>query len=442
MLWRNSADRKLVSAIVQTFGGDAERSYALLSSISPRAWEKTTYWLDSSGLALYFLVQVDRLGLEDAVPAATLERLRASLQRNRQRTEALFEEFVTLNTAFQKAGVVYANHKGFTLSPDSCPTPELRHQSDFDFLVAEKSLAAARVCLETRGYTLSAATRKTLEFKRGNHLGRGGWDNYAATPYSSVELHFATDSSTLASHRRMERLTQWNSRGLSFPALSPADQWIAQALHIFGHLRGENTRPSWLLEFRQHAISRRNDAVFWFDVRRLAMQIPYAPMALGASILLATKLFGPFAPWQIETWVLESTPPTVRLWLERYGIRVVLADFPGTKLFLFLEHELETEESREHVALKTRLLPLRRVPKTFQPAPNESFADAVRRRLVRCKFVLFRIRFHLTQALTCALEAPRWRLAVHRVGKKPGSPSAREMTTRKQLHDKLRILSP
>ena len=76
MTWRKPGDKALVRAILQVFQGDAERSYAQLSTVPKSAWQKTDFWLNASGLAFYFLDQVCRLGIAEAVPPETLRRLR------------------------------------------------------------------------------------------------------------------------------------------------------------------------------------------------------------------------------------------------------------------------------------------------------------------------------------------------------------------------------
>jgi len=41
--------------------------------------------------------------------------------------------------SFNRDGVRFVALKGFTLTPAFCPAPHLRHQTDFDFLVAPDS---------------------------------------------------------------------------------------------------------------------------------------------------------------------------------------------------------------------------------------------------------------------------------------------------------------
>ena len=442
MTWRKPGDRLLIHAIMQVFRGDAERSYVQLSTTSPHAWQKTDYWLDSSGLAFYFLDQVSSLGIADAVHPKVFQRLRSNLRKNKIRAAAMFREFTALNASFGSAGITYFNHKGFTLCPHACPSPELRHQLDFDFVIASEHLAAARACLELRGYALSAATRKTWEFKAGNYA-RHKWDLYSMGTYRSVELHFSS-SPYAPNDDRLERIGSWTWAGRQYPALAPPDQLIAQALHLFGHIRSETTRPAWLLEFRRHVIARRDDCAFWSTVRQLADDRKHAAMALGTSVLVASQLFGRFAPLEFEKWAAESVTPAVRLWVQRYGVDAVLADFPGTKLFLLLEEELERSEARPATAVRTRLLPMHAGRVIFAPRKNETGAERMDRMFAQLRFVLFRARFHVVEALHYLIERPSWRRALlqNKINSAASSTQAeREMTNRKQLNDNLRPTS-
>lgn len=409
MTWRKPGNRDLAEAIVEAFREPPERSRERLSHFSAQAWKKTDYWLEASGLALYFLDHVESLGIDDVIDAATLERLRRDLADNTVRRAAMLAECVAINQAFRDAGVRYANVKGFTLCPDSCPKPALRHQIDFDFLVAGEDLPLARACLEARGYELAAATGKAWEFKADNYSSRSSEHNYKAGAYRAAELHFLPHSEGMpVPDVRMERLGEWRAEGESFPALSSADQLIGQALHLFGHLRGESTRASWVLEFKRHIEAHRTDKAFWESVRQLAVEERNAPLAMGASILLATEMFGGFAPPELEVWALAAVPPAIRLWIEHYGKQAVLADFPGTKLYLLLQQELDRCQGVRHTASQRRLLPRRSAPWVLKKQPRESLPAKVHRCSVQARFLWFRMRFHLVEAARYKRELWRW----------------------------------
>lgn len=445
MTWRKPADRSFVHAVIETFRDDSERAFEQLSSLAPRVWEQSDYWLDASGLALYFYDLLCKRSASDLVPAGLLEQLRSNTRKNRRRTEALFRELVALNQSFSKAGIVYANHKGFTLCPHACPLPELRHQLDLDFLVIPEHLGAARNCLEERGYRRSAATQTTWEFKGGNDVRRKRSDNYTMGTYRSVELHFASYGYEHRAARdpRLLRLSSWTWRAKVLPALSPVDQLIGQALHLFSHFRNESTRPSWLLEFRNHVVARCDDSPFWRELIKVASTDRHAPIALGLSILISSNVFGRFAPPAFEAWALGSLPPPIRLWAETYGVEAMLADFPGTKLYLLLESQLEALEGRPATAIRTRLFPVRWMEQRFIPVRTETTTERLRRYALIGKFALFRLRFHAVEAFRISLALPRWHrlLRARSLVSSPIDIAVREMTNRKQLHDNFRAAS-
>ena len=420
MVWSKAGNRNLIELIVDTFRDSPERTRERLSTFALRDWEQTEFWLDVSGLALYFFDCTAQLELHDALPTPVLDRLRRKLADNAARHTDMLAEFTALNNAFSAAGVRFANLKGFTLSPYSCPNPVLRHQIDLDFLVDPAHLPICRKLLEGRGYCLAGAPARTWEFKSGGEKSERIEDLYKPVRSRSVELHWASE--TALAHAgvdpRLHRLASWSCSPSgpvqAFPALAPTDQLLGQALHIFGHLRGESTKPSWLLEYRRHVLARCGDSGFWPELRLLARETPYAATALALSTLLATELFGPFAPPELESWTLDRLPQRLRLWAAQYGRRVLLADFPGTKLYLLLEGELHRGLSqttdREAVAARLRrLVPLHRAPRILPPTPQETLLSRLRRQAFQTRFLVFRLRFHLRQGIGYGIEARRWK---------------------------------
>ena len=110
---------------------------------------------------------------------------------------------------------------------------------------------------------------------------------------------------------------------------------------LFKHLCGEHTRASWVHEFWRHVQARRGDANFWLEVwSRIAAIEPQAELALAAAVLLSKLTFGGTAPESLDRWAADRLPRKVRLWVETFGTRVLLADSPGNKLYLILRQEL------------------------------------------------------------------------------------------------------
>ena len=401
----------LVEAIVDSFRATPEHSRRCFAEFQPKDWARTDFWLDASGFALYFLDHVQSIGIEDAIDPTVIQNLKRKLADNKDRRTDMFEEFLGLNRMFQEAGICYANLKGFTLSPDSCHNPDLRFQIDFDFLIDPAQRDLCLSLLGKRGYQRTAATRTTWEFKAGNPPAVSMKNHYKASPHRSLELHFTaggTDAIELLRDPRLDRLGLWSG----LPALSAADQMIAQALHIFAHLRSPATRPSWLLEFRRHVTVHKNDKAFWRELRTLAQPQTHAATALGLSVLLATELFGPFSPSALNRWTLDELPPRVRLWAEHYGRSVLLADSPGTKLYLLLDKELSPGQHALRKTIRRRLIPLQLPPRVMRPQRDDSLRTLIYQDMIQFWFILFRLCFHLTQSLRYAIELGRWKRLV------------------------------
>jgi len=420
MKWRQPAEREVVEAVVATFRAPADDVHRLLSPLSQRQWVRSYHWLDASGMALYFLTRIERLGLQGSVPAAVLARLRQNLADNCNRSTAMFAEFAELNRVFRAAGIDYCNLKGFTLSPDSCPSPALRCQLDFDFLVDGRHLEICRAVLAQRGYILRARTTKVWEFKTDSDQLADIADYYKAKPQRCAEVHFSCEAEAPhmpARDSRLDRLS-WRSRGgLDFPALSPVDLFIGQATHLFAHLCGACTRLAWLLEFTHHIGVRFDDRQFWNAVQERAAADRTAAIAIGVACLLAANLFAAEIPPGLEEYAARL-PEGVALWVERYGRRALLADFPGTKLNLLLRAQLGGDDAAWKKEKRTALVPLHRAPRILPVRSGAGLLKRLRGELYQLRFDLFRLRFHFVEGLRYALEAARWRrqIALHQAG--------------------------
>ena len=396
MKWSGRANKQVVEAVVAAFHDPAEMSAERLSRFTARDWQRSYHWLDASGMALYFLDRVESLRIENALPAATLERLRGNLADNRQRSSTMLVEFASLNQAFQRAGLVYANLKGFSLSPESCPRPELRCQLDFDFLIDGTQLDLARNIL----------------IKAGSDELTSIADHYKWRPQRCVELHFASSgppTHLLFRDSRLERRTRHSWGGVTFPALAPADQFIAQALHIFKHLCTPCTRLSWLLEYQHHVAVRYQDQAFWQEVRKHAGSDAHTSIALGLATLLSFRIFGGKAPAQLEEWTSARLPAAVKLWADHYGREAILADFPGTKLYLLLQDELRGNDESWKQTKRRRLMPLRLAPRIVSVSTDDNVWKRMRSELFQIRFLLFRLRFHVVEGVHYLVEASRWK---------------------------------
>jgi hypothetical protein len=409
-------NKRLARAVISSFRDpDQFTNRKRLQQFNRREWRHTLRWLDVSGLALYFLVRLKSLSIESAIPSAILAELEQRLADNKLTSAILFQEFVRLNRAFLNADLPYLNLKGFTLVPEYCPAPALRYQLDCDFLVEERSSSICRELLADLGYLLTSSSGSVMEFKAGSGSPGHLRNLYKPKAIRSVEIHLCGsrvaddlgfDSAAIARGKSL-RLHDF-----SFPALCPEDMFIAQAAHLLRHVRSEWTRLSWLLEFRNFVLNRRLDDSYWVSLQESARQIPSSRTAIAVAMNLATRAFGEFAPDQLTGWLNEGMPHSVDLWLKRYGDTVLLSDYPGTKLYLLLNRELDCNQEKATAANK-RLFPL-------HPPARITFAvnTPVKPRLIATahywRYFLFRLRFHIKETSRYLFESWRWKRLLNR----------------------------
>jgi hypothetical protein len=336
-----------------------------------------------------------------------LSRLQQNLEDNTARTEAMIAESAILHHEFQKAGLSYVTMKGFSLWPISVPRLELRSQLDLDFLIANSSATQARNILEAMGYHLRAISGRSWEFKT-NPVGVPSIkDLYKVKPHRTVELHLETpgqprDSPLFRAERRL-------FHGTCMPVLAPADLFLGQGMHLFKHICGSSFRTSHLIEFRRHVRVRHHDDRFWTELRLLAERTPRTPIGLGVVILLISHVLGDFAPRALTCWTVDCLPAAVRLWVELYGRKVVFYNFPGSKLYLLLQQELEKAGILARRSLEQELLP-RRLPHVIaHRAPGETLRDSIWRYCKQLHYVWIRLRFHAVEGLRYLRESARWR---------------------------------
>ena len=383
------------------------QSLQQLSQLSADEWKRLLYWLDTSGLALYFLDRMVDLQLWHTLPHAVFARLKKNLMDNSVRTRGLIDESLSIQGEFQKTGVSYATLKGFSLYPHSVPRLELRSQLDLDFLVAEKNVSQSRAILEQHGYRLHAMSGNSWEFKT-DHLPSGSiGDLYKDVPHRCIDLHVEPDSQQQRS--LLARTTSVDFHGIRMPVLSHADLFLGQGMHLFKHVCSHASRAAHLLEFRHHVMARREDIAFWNEIRGIAETSLGAPLALGVVTLLITRIMGEFAPEALTCWTVDRLPFSARLWIELYGHRSAFADSRGTKLYLILQRELEIAGLSSSRTVRSALVPLRLPPAIARTPANETLRTRARRHRLQVRFILFRLRFHVREGVRYFWESLRWR---------------------------------
>lgn len=397
--------KQIRKVVLQSFSETPAHSVEHLSRLSPMEWKRLLPWLDVSGLALYLLERLNDLGKRDILPPDIAERLQQNRNDNIQRTRGMIEESIAIQLAFQRTGLSYAVMKGISLSPWSVPQPELRHQFDLDYLIDESSAPMARKLLEQRGYHLFAISGRSWEFKIHETPFVSMKDLYKDLAYRGVELHLE--------HRlpdsRLKRVELRPMYGITMPVFCPVDLFLGQAMHAFKDVSSAFFRASHLLEFYRHVLARRDDLLFWNEVRQSVESTPRIQLGLGIMIDLITVLMGNFAPEALTSWTVDQLPPSLRLWVDLYGHRAAFSNPPGSKLYLFLQRELAFRGISGTHSTHQSLLPLRLPPAVIQGSPDEPFLLRLGRYRIQIRFIASRLRFHIAEGLRYIVESRRWR---------------------------------
>jgi hypothetical protein len=402
-----SREQLLREAVLLTFCDPRPERCSRLENLSEKQWRKLLRWLDISGLALYFLDRMVELRLCNTLPPGILGRLQQNLHDNIGRTRGMAAESVAIQQEFQGTGLSYATLKGFSLCPESVAKAELRHQFDLDFLVAEEGAPEARRILERRGYRLYAISGRSWEFKINERPVLALQDLYRDSPGRAVELHIETAKPGRPG--LLGRIERRDFYGIRMPVLSPVDLFLGQGLHVYRHVYGEFSRAAHLLEFRRHVLLRHDDDRFWSELRSIAEDDPRAGLGLGVVTQLITRAMGDFAPEALTNWTAHRLPRLAQLWTDLYGRRVVFGNFPGNKLYLLLQYELESAHDPAKRSLRHALLPRRLPPAVIRASARETLPARIRRYRLQLSFMLGRLRFHVVEGIRFARESYRWR---------------------------------
>jgi hypothetical protein len=401
---------QLKQAVAEVFAGYGPEGANGLAGFREKDWRGIERWLDISGMALYLLDQLRRDCMESVLPPSVLMELEGRLERNRERTRAMFKEAREICEGFDTAGLPYVLLKGVTLTPDSVPDAALRWQTDLDFMVPRRCARAAREYVEDLGYSLHADTGSTLEFRIGAPEMADIRKIYSIRSERTLELHIDDGHTDVLACRRVRRF-----HGARISALRPADILVRQALHLLKHLCGEHTRLSWVLEFRRHAESQRDNLAFWEEVTDAAAQEPNGNFAMGIAFWLVENVFGTTDVTIPEIWREQALPVQVHLWLSRYAEAVLFAD-GATKHFALLQKEVpgRAPEARSTLHL---LLPPRFPSRFTRSAPQQGDIGYVKRLAIDAQHFLSRLRFHAVEGARFVIEVTRWRRAVARCGR-------------------------
>jgi hypothetical protein len=420
---RNS-DAALKPQILAAFRRDPD--FAITGSLhraSASQQRSLLRWFDESGLALYFLNNLRQHAVVDRLPATFREALELRLTSNRTRTADMFEEFRRILTAFRHSEVRFCALKGFSLVPDFCPAPHLRHQTDFDFLIAPESLPQASRALESRGYTQTElrATGQLTFATALLHVPSAQDDIYARPRHREVDLlptlsqDFHGASVHLANNQ-LDRVRGASLNGIDFPILASDDAFSLQILHSFGHFLGSWIRLSWLIEIANFLNAHHQDNALWQSVVATQNSHGTNREAFGLILSLTNSLFSTKIPEALDAWCLQPLPTPIAAWVTQFSQRFAAADLHGTKLTLFVHREFFHDRPAWRSYLLTRLFPFGRRSSIGSVSTAASGAR-IKANVSQWLHSMRRVLFHVRELLSFPMDAIRWKRAVRNAHK-------------------------
>jgi hypothetical protein len=381
----------------------SEDSLRAMSKASAREWARALRWMDISGVALYFLHQVEDEGLTEWVPGAVLARLRTNREQNGERARDFGRELREIGRSFAEAGVPFLVLKGFANIPEACPDPALRLQVDLDLMVEERHTSQVQDILQWHGYGLTAIGRGAWEFRTQSTEIPRLQDLYKAKPERSLDVHPVPPGVFEKAYATCCERELLNTR---FRALDPVARVLAQSTHLAKHMRGEWTRLSWLLEMQSALHYWSDNAAFWAELGSRLRQDSSAAEEMGTAVLLCRAVLGGSYGNEVLCEAEQCVPQGVRLWIAEYGREAVLRSFPGSKLYLLIP----SAPGRKHSERHRRLLPISAPSPVVPPAMRDEYR--VRAAWAQLRFVGFRLRFHVREGARYLFAAPRWRRLV------------------------------
>jgi hypothetical protein len=390
-------------------------------SWSHRAWVRHIGVLDRAGLSLPLYARLLESGEHTRLPAETLAAFENRKRDNSVRMLGMLQTFGQAISALQQSGVPHVCVKGFSLFPDFHEDPWQRHQTDFDLLVPPADALRAQTTLEGLGYKLTKVAgdgERRLRIPATEYFDRNTY-LYRPQKSAAIELHphfWESGAEELPLRCPEDAFEQAEMRTLgsvSFLALSRPHAFLYQTLHIFRHFLGSWARLLWLYEIAAYLHRFQDDDALWQQVQALASSDARMSEAVALVLLAAQDLFACPIPQALKAVHALPANSPVRLWINHYARRWLLADMPGNKLNLLLQRHFFSDGPTWRRYLANRLVPLGKHP-SLSEGIDRSIAKSFAFRAANLRYQSSRYWHHLHTGVGYATASIVWKMYLHR----------------------------
>jgi hypothetical protein len=413
------ADVRSKRAILATLRNDPDFSgLVILPALDSKPGHALLQWLDRSGLALTFLRRLQDFEATPRIPLEWRQVLSRRMTQNVERTRDLLDEAQRLNSAFRAFGLTAALIKGFSLTPDFCQEPFLRHQVDIDFLVDSVDIRVAAEVLESCGYSTSQLNEsgESCFTTPLQHIPSRHDDLYVRQRHRQVDLHTSLweDCPWLPVESPQDCLKNAQRQcvnGVEFLSLSLEDKFLLQVLHAFRHSFRSWVRVSWLLEISNCIANRQQDDAFWYGVVGRTGDARLAKSIFAFILGLVHRLFQSPIPSPIKAWTADATTPSLRAWLDYFALDWAISDWPGSLNNLFLIQEFIPDRRLRMRYLRSRLLP-RRSQASLGAVKATHTINSFRLEAARIRYLTYRGVVHLKDIASLPVRLIHWKRAL------------------------------
>jgi Uncharacterised nucleotidyltransferase len=393
-------------------------SLALLPGLDSQVGVALLRWLDWSGLALPLWGRLLRQNASDQLSEEWRCALRERFARNAERTRDMLEEAQRLNAAFRSFGVLVATMKGFSLSPDFCDDPYLRHQVDFDFLASAKDVRASALALESCGYSTTHLnqSRETCFQTELREIPSAEDDIYRLQRQRQADLHISIwepcswlpveAPADCLEHARLQ-----NTHGIEYLGLALEDKFLLHVLHAFRHSFRSWMRVAWLFEIAQCLEKHREDVVLWNRVTQRPGSARLTKRIFAFVLGLVERLFRTPIPTPLRAWTRDAMTHSLSTWLEHFAFEWATADWPGNLNNLLLASEFIPDPQLRMQYWRSRLLP-KKAQASLGAVAVTSTKEFFKLQAARLKYAANRAALQLKDIAALPKQQLRWRRAL------------------------------
>jgi len=389
-----------------------------LSNLTDSENKTLLAWLDRSGLALIFLRQVQTHEVTQALSSDFREALELRLNKNRLRFRDMLGEFHRINEALNSHDIRACTLKGFSLVPDFCEDPSLRHQTDFDFLVAPEQVEAVARILRTFGYSTAhlSKSEESCFTTPLLHIPTQRDDIYAIQQQRQLDLHtcIVENSPWLAFEVPNNCLANSESmmlQGVPFWGLSLEDRFLLQVLHVYRHCSRSWIRLSWLFEIGRFLAVHCDNQELWSRIIVRAGQSSSTKRIFAFVLGLTQRLFRCAVPGSLNAWSSAAVTRSLLAWLDHFSVQWATCDWPGSLTNILLAQDFVLDRKLRKQYLRSRLLP-RKTQQFLGTPEREDSRISLRFRTEQIRYAVGRGAAHVRDILGLPLQQFRWKRAL------------------------------